>query len=92
MAATYRFKILTPKEEVLNADVSSMVAPGEAGYLGVLANHAPLITTLNPGTLKVRLESEEKWFRVAGGILRVAKNEAVLLSEAVEEIPVDHSS
>jgi F-type H+-transporting ATPase subunit epsilon len=89
MATTYRFKILTPKTAVLDAEVSSMVAPGEAGYLGVLANHAPLITTLSPGTLKVRLEREEKWFRVGGGILRVAKNEAVLLSESVEEIPVD---
>jgi F-type H+-transporting ATPase subunit epsilon len=91
VAATFRFKILTPKSEVLNAEVTSMIAPGEAGYLGVLANHAPLITTLSPGTLKVRLENEEKWFRVEGGILRVAKNEAILLSEAVEETPVDHS-
>ena len=91
MAATFRFKILTPKSEVLNAEVTSMIAPGEAGYLGVLANHAPLITTLHPGTLKVRLETQEKWFRVEGGILRVARNEAVLLSESVEETPVDNA-
>jgi F-type H+-transporting ATPase subunit epsilon len=63
-----------------------MIAPGEAGYLGVLANHAPLVTTLTSGTLKVKLDGKEKWYRIEGGILRVARNSAVLLSEVVEEI------
>lgn len=89
MAATYRFKILTPERQVIDAEVESLIAPGEAGYLGVLANHAPLITTLNPGTVKVRMESGEKWFSVSGGILRVAKNQAILLSEDVHEVPVE---
>lgn len=89
MAATYRFKILTPATLVFDSEVESLIAPGEAGYLGVLANHAPLITTLNPGTVKVRLESGEKWFSVSGGILRVAKNEAILLSEDVQETAVE---
>jgi F-type H+-transporting ATPase subunit epsilon len=88
MAATYRFKILTPSHLVLDEEVESMVAPGEAGYLGVLANHAPIITTLKPGTLKVRFADGEKWFRVSGGILRVAKNRATLISEVAEEVPV----
>ena len=91
MAHTYRFKILTPAHEVLNEEIESMIAPGEAGHLGILANHAPLITTLNAGTLKVRLLNDEKWYRLSGGILRVARNEAILLSEAVEEIPVERS-
>ena len=87
MAATYRFKILTPAAQVLDEEVESMVAPGEAGYLGVLANHAPLITTLLPGTLKVRLESSgERWFRIDSGILKVVGNAAVLLTESIEEI------
>ena len=90
MAATYRLKILTPSATVLDEEVVSMVAPGEAGYLGVLANHAPILTTLMRGTLQVKLEHGEKWFRVEGGILRVAENSAVLLSEGVEEISPEH--
>ena len=86
MAATYHFRILTPSEQVLDEQVVSMVVPGEAGYLGVLANHAPLVTTLADGTLKVKTDDAEKWYRIGGGILRVAGNSAVLLSEAVEEI------
>jgi F-type H+-transporting ATPase subunit epsilon len=86
VAATYHLKILTPSATVLDEDVVSVVASGEAGYLGVLANHAPILTTLKHGTLKVKFEDGEKWFRVDGGILRVAANSAVLLSEGVEEV------
>ena len=86
MADTYNFKILTPSESVLDTEVVSIVAPGEAGYLGVLADHAPLITTLIPGRLTVRREGmADKHYDVAGGILRVAGNSAVLLSEKVKE-------
>ena len=86
MAATYHLKILTPGQTVLEEDVVSVIAPGEAGYLGILANHAPILTTLQRGTLQVKLEDGEKWFRVEGAILRVAANSAVLLSESVEEV------
>ena len=92
MAATYQFRILTPATALLEAEIESLVAPGEAGYLGVLANHAPLITTLKPGILKVRTVTGEKWFRVSGGILRVVKNQAIVLSEIVEEVPVEQAA
>ena len=83
----YHFKILTPQERVLDEEVVSLVAPGAAGYLGVLANHAPLITTLRDGVLTVEFEARgEQAYRIRGGILCVAHNSAVLLSESVEEI------
>ncbi len=86
MAATYNFKILTPGAKALDATVISIVAPGEAGYLGVLANHAPLITTLREGNLKVRFEdNREKQYRIGSGLLKVAQNQAVLLTENIEE-------
>ena len=87
MAATYRLKILTPASKVLDEEVVSIVAPGEAGYLGILANHAPLITTLRAGDLRVSSDgTPDRWYRIGGGILRVAGNGAVLLSESVEEM------
>ena len=89
MDPTYRFKILSPKKQVLDADVVSVIAPGDTGYFGVLANHAPLISTMKQGEVKVRLPGgEEKRFRITGGIFRVEKNSAVLLAESVEEVPV----
>jgi len=84
---TYRFKILSPKIRIFDEEVVSIVAPGEAGYLGVLANHAPLISTMREGEVKVTLPGgAERRFRIAGGILRVSHNSAVLLAESVEEI------
>jgi len=87
---TYRFKILSPRRRFLDDDVVSIVAPGEAGYFGVLANHAPLVSTMGSGEVTVRFaDGSEKRFRIDGGIFRVARNSAVLLSENVEEIGVE---
>lgn len=86
MAATYNFKVLTPNRKALDEAVVSIVAPGELGYLGVLANHAPLITTLKRGTLTVTFDSGRKdEYTIAGGILKVADNEAILLTESIEQ-------
>lgn len=86
MAATYRFRIFTPNEKTLDEDVVSIVAPGEAGYLGVLANHAPLITTLRAGDLKVRFQDHrEVEYRIGSGLLKVEDNVAVLLTESIEQ-------
>lgn len=87
MAATYRFKVLTPNRRELDEDVVSIVAPGEAGYLGILANHAPLMTTLKAGELKVRFaDDREAVYRVGGGILKVAANTAIVLTESIEKV------
>jgi len=85
VAATFKFKILTPNRKALDAEVASIVVPGEDGYLGVLAHHAPLITTLKRGTLTVKYDGgREDDFEIAGGILKVANNEAILLTESIE--------
>jgi F-type H+-transporting ATPase subunit epsilon len=84
VAATFNFKVLTPKKREIDETVVSIVAPGTDGYLGVLANHAPLITTLRPGELKVRYEGDrEALYAIGQGILKVADNVAVLLTESI---------
>ncbi len=84
--ATFKLKVLTPNAEALSADVSSIVAPGAAGYLGVLANHAPLITTLRDGDLTVKDPTgDEKVYQIRGGILKVAANTAIILTEEMTE-------
>lgn len=90
MEPTYRFRILSPKSRLLDEEVVSIVAPGEAGYFGVLANHAPLVSTMRHGEVTVRFaDGREKRFRIGGGIFHIARNSAVLLSETVEEIEGD---
>ena len=86
MATTFNFKVLTPNQRAIDDTVVSIVAPGEDGYLGVLANHAPLITTLRAGDLQVRVDGDREVFDASGpGILKVENNVAVLLTESIEE-------
>lgn len=86
MSSTYQFRVLTPLTTAIDSSVVSIVAPGEAGYLGVLANHAPLIATLRGGDLRVRFENgRESVYRIGSGVLKVAHNEATLLTESFEE-------
>ncbi len=83
---TFSFKMLTPNRTAFNGDVLSIVAPGGAGYLGVLAHHAPLITTVQNGHLTVRLtDNRVTRYRIGRGLLKVANNRAVLLTESVDE-------
>lgn len=85
--ATFKLKILTPLAEEFDDDVASLVVPGELGYLGVLANHAPLITSLGRGELKVTAAGGRvRRFQVDGGIMRVENNRAVVLTEAITDL------
>lgn len=82
---TFKVSILTQEKVHLESDAVHLEAPGAAGYLGVLANHAPLMTTLKPGKIVVSLPGgRDEAFAVSGGLLKVSGNEAVVLAEAVE--------
>jgi F-type H+-transporting ATPase subunit epsilon len=88
MEATFHLKMLTPARTAFEGDVVSIVAPGGAGYLGVLAHHAPLITTLRDGELTIRHKDHRVTrYRIGRGVLKVAHNAAVLLTESVNDAP-----
>ena len=83
----FKLSIVTPEKTILEADCTSLVLPGSDGYLGVLTDHAPLITALKPGELKVvGVESdEERHFAITGGFFEVSNNHATVLADAIEE-------
>ena len=84
---SFSLQILTPKRKVFSGPVASLVAPGEMGYLGILSNHAPLVTTLAPGRVTFRDPSggTRVMQSVGEGLLEVQKNQAVLLLDDVRE-------
>jgi len=84
MPELFRLTVLTPTRTVLEEDVDSIIVPGEDGYLGVLAHHAPLITALAPGKLTVRRGSTTREYAVGGGFLEVSQNHARLLADSLE--------
>lgn len=83
--ATFTFRLVTPQRLVLEAPVVALQAPGSEGYLGVLAHHAPLITTLRPGRLEVRdAAGKRSIYAVGGGFLEVSGNRATVLADSAE--------
>jgi F-type H+-transporting ATPase subunit epsilon len=85
MARTFRLEIVTPDRALLSEEVVSIIAPGVEGYLGVLANHAPLVTELNVGVLRIRYPDDtEENVAVSGGFMEVANNRVLVLADAAE--------
>ncbi len=84
MAAEFELSILTPERAVFEGRVEYVQVPGSEGYLGVLADHAALVTALASGTLTVRHAGgrEESW-QVSGGFFEVSRNRATVLADSV---------
>jgi F-type H+-transporting ATPase subunit epsilon len=82
---TFTLAILTPSREEFAGQVSSLVVPGIAGYLGILAHHAPLITPLAAGNIEVRFpDGRTALYYVSGGFLEVSRNKAIVLADSLE--------
>ncbi|MGB2770079.1 MAG: ATP synthase F1 subunit epsilon [Candidatus Zixiibacteriota bacterium] len=81
----YSLNIVTPEEVFFEQEVISIIAPGSEGYLGVLTDHAPLITALVPGKLTVKDDKErELILATSGGFMEVFKNHVTVLAHSVE--------
>jgi F-type H+-transporting ATPase subunit epsilon len=84
MAAQFDLAILTPERSVFEGSAEYVQVPGSEGYLGVLANHAALVTALGEGTLTVRKPGgEEARWAVSGGFFEVSGNRATVLADEV---------
>ena len=82
--ASLRLEIVTAEGEVYSDDVSVVVAPGIVGQLGILPNHAPLMTMLQPGELTVRQDGRESAIAISGGFLEVLHNKVTVLADTAE--------
>lgn len=86
-----RCEIVTQDRLLFEGDVDIVVAPGTEGEMGILPNHAPLLSTLKYGPLRVRSHGREEVFAIAGGIMEVQPNLVTVLAdvgENVEEIDI----
>ena len=80
--ATLRVRVVTSEELVFEGEASSVVAPGWDGMVGILPSHAPMIALLGTGKLSVdRASGGAEEYYVAGGVLKVDKNQVTILTE-----------
>jgi F-type H+-transporting ATPase subunit epsilon len=85
MAKKFRTEIVTPERLLFSEEIESLVIPAERGYLGVLAGHAPLLCSLQPGVITIRGDKGERHYSTSGGFMEVTPGKAVLLTESAEE-------
>src|ERR1700735_1785932 len=82
MSQTIRCDIVSAEAEIFSGDATMVVATGEEGELGIAPRHAPLITRLKPGQVRVVAENgEEQFFYVSGGILEVQPQVVTILTD-----------
>lgn len=76
-------EIITPDKKVYSGDAVSVSVPGTDGRFQLLKDHAPIISTLLNGTVKVKDKEGEKVFEVKGGVIENLDNKVVILAESV---------
>jgi F-type H+-transporting ATPase subunit epsilon len=81
-----RCEIVSQDRLVYEGDADMVVLPGEAGEMGILPNHAPLLSTLQFGILTVKSQGQEEVFTIAGGIVEIQPEIITVLADAAENV------
>ena len=87
--ATFHFELASPEKLVFSGEVDQVDVPGSEGDFGVLAQHAPLVTTLRPGILTVYRGAEKQRIVVLGGFAEVGPTGLTVLADvatAIEDV------
>lgn len=80
-----KIEIITPDRKVYEGDIKSIRVPGKKGSFQVLKDHAPIISTLDKGTvIMVDQEDNEKRYEIDEGVIEVKMNKIILLAESVK--------
>jgi len=82
--AQIQLEVVTPSGAVVSEDVDIVTAPGVGGEFGVLANHAPFLSTIKTGTLTFKKDRVAKFLMVTGGFTEVSNNKITFLVEGAE--------
>lgn len=81
MAGKLHFNLVSPEKELISADVDQVDIPSTEGWIGVLPNHSPLMTTLAPGMVRILDGSNEKRVFVRGGFAEISPAGLTVLAE-----------
>jgi F-type H+-transporting ATPase subunit epsilon len=81
-----RCEIVSQDRLIFEGDADMVLAPGEAGVMGILPHHAPLLSTLKFGVLTVRYQGDEEHFAIAGGVIEVQPDLVTVLADAAENV------
>jgi F-type H+-transporting ATPase subunit epsilon len=83
---TIRCEIVSQDRTVFQGDVDMVLLPGAGGEMGILPHHAPVLTILKYGVIKIRKDGKEQLFAVAGGMAEVQPDIVTILADAAENV------
>ena len=81
---TIQLEIVTPERLAFSDTVDAVVLPGSEGELGVLPHHAPLVSMLGVGELRIRKDGLEESFAIVGGFVQVRPDRVVVMAETAD--------
>jgi F-type H+-transporting ATPase subunit epsilon len=81
-----RCSVVTQDRKLYEGLADMIIAPGTEGLMGILPNHAPLLSTLDFGVLAVRHDGEEELFTIAGGVIEVLPDAVTVLADSGEHV------
>jgi F-type H+-transporting ATPase subunit epsilon len=83
MAKTFHVDIVSAEQAIFSGEATMLIAPGEAGELGILPEHMPLLTRIKPGTLRIQTAEggEEEVIYVSGGMMEVQPDVVTVLAD-----------
>jgi F-type H+-transporting ATPase subunit epsilon len=84
MADRFRLRVYSPERQLVDTDVAEVTAPGVYGEIGVLPDHAALVTLLEPGVLSYKTGTAVNRLRVSGGFAEVRDNVMTVLADSAE--------
>lgn len=79
-------RVLTPEKVICSTTATEIILPGLTGQIGILENHASLITGLETGLLRIKLDGKWTPILLCGGIAEIEKNNITVLVNSIEEI------
>ncbi|MGC9341367.1 MAG: ATP synthase F1 subunit epsilon [Bacteroidales bacterium] len=75
-------EIITPEKTIFSGEVNLVQVPGTKGSFEILKNHAPIISTLDGGTIKIeKPDGDESYFEIQGGVIESKSNNIIVLAE-----------
>ena len=82
MTKTFQVDIVSAEQQIFSGAAEMVIAPGEAGELGILPEHAPLLTRIKPGTVRIKQAGgEEEVIYVSGGMMEVQPDRVTVLAD-----------
>ena len=81
-----RCEIVSQDRLVYEGDADIVIVPGSLGEMGILAGHAPLLSTLDMGVIRVKSGDQEEVFTVTGGFVEVQPNIVTIMADAAENV------